>query len=235
MAAGLHQAYGLSSYAGPFFDRAVASADRQSITLTFNNTGAHGLALSAMNVSAVHRQTNWSGLTPFEVCTAPGGSRAPRMYCLGPGAFTAGGDLMVSNMTLAAASAWCAANASCIGMTAKTTSGCGTDGVMTVYFKSAVTGSNPDPSWVHYSKSAPCTLMSRFDGWSQPKTTTVGSDGQSVVLGGLPDGGRSVVAVRFAWRSYPCEHRQCGLYAAAEGLPPPPFYASLEVNASRLH
>ena len=264
VAAGLRQAYQhADSYTGPVFDRATASSSgdggsstsTSSITLRFNNTGAHGLVLSPMNVSATHPQTNWSGATPFEVCALPGGanSSAPRLRCMGPGALLAGGDLMVANMTLDAASAWCMKNTSCIGFTAQVGGGravgsgggigsgsgggigsgassCGAPGTLKVYFKQQETGSNADAAWVYYAKSGPpCTLMSRFDGWSQPAKTQVASDGRSVVLSGLPNG--HIAAVRFAWRSYPCEHRQCGLYSAAEALPPPPFYVALPAGS----
>ena len=37
----------------------------------------------------------------------------------------------------------------------------------------------------------------------------------------------SPVAVRFAWRAYPCEHLGCGVYSKAEQLPPPPFFLKI--------
>ena len=114
--------------------------------MSFTNTGAKGLALSAMNVSTVHPQTNWSGATPFEVCVG---------------------------------------------------------------------------------NTSTCALMSRFDGWSAPATTAIGADGSSVVLG-LDASSGTVAAVRFAWRGYPCQHKQCGLYSKAEHLPPPPFWVELK-------
>eukprot|EP00936_MAST-01D_sp_MAST-1D-sp1_P000222 g222.t1 len=234
VAAGLRQAYNQStSYTGPVFARAevagVAGTGMEpAVTLYFNNTGAQGLALRAMNVSLAHPQTNWSGATPFEVCTAPGGGVDPRVTCAGAGALAAGEDLDVANMTLEAAVAWCTANASCAGLTARAGGGgggCGATGVQKVYFKRAIEGRNTDADWVSFTKGTPCALMSRFDGWSQPAKTTVSADGRSVVLSGLPG---PVAAVRFAWRSYPCEYKQCGLYSAAEHLPPPPFYAAID-------
>ena len=146
VAAGLKQAYGhADAYAGPVF-AGVSAADSSAgtVTLRFTDTGAKGLALSAMNVSTAHPQTNWSGATPFEVCAA-------------------GHD---------------------------------------------------------------CALMSRFDGWRAPASTAIGADGSSVVLG-LDASSGPIAAVRFAWRAYPCQHKQCGLYAQAEHLPPPPFWVEL--------
>ena len=37
-------------------------------------------------------------------------------------------------------------------------------------------------------------------------------------------------AVRYAWRAYPCEREGCGLHSAAEGVPPPPFHAWVELG-----
>ena len=153
VAGGLKQAYGFAdSYTGPVFAGAkkfsstAGSNSANTVTLSFTNTGAKGLALSAMNVSTVHPQTNWSGATPFEVCVG---------------------------------------------------------------------------------NTSTCALMSRFDGWSAPATTAIGADGSSVVLG-LDASSGTVAAVRFAWRGYPCQHKQCGLYSKAEHLPPPPFWVELK-------
>ena len=66
--------------------------------------------------------------------------------------------------------------------------------------------------------------MGGVDGWSAPKTTTLGAGGDTVVLGGLSG---DVAAVRYAWRGYPCERAACGLHSKKEGLPPPPFYVAL--------
>ena len=70
----------------------------------------------------------------------------------------------------------------------------------------------------------PCGAMGGVDGWSAPKTTTLGAGGDTVVLGGLSG---DVAAVRYAWRGYPCERAACGLHSKKEGLPPPPFYVAL--------
>ena len=66
--------------------------------------------------------------------------------------------------------------------------------------------------------------MGGVDGWTAPKTTTLGAGGDTVVLGGLSG---DVAAVRYAWRGYPCERAACGLHSKKEGLPPPPFYVAL--------
>ena len=55
----------------------------------------------------------------------------------------------------------------------------------------------------------------------------LGRNGTSVLLGGMP---AFPAAVRYAWRAYPCEREGCGLHSAAEGVPPPPFHAWVELG-----
>ena len=55
----------------------------------------------------------------------------------------------------------------------------------------------------------------------------LGPNGTSVLLGGMP---AFPAAVRYAWRAYPCEREGCGLHSAAEGVPPPPFHAWVELG-----
>ena len=65
-----------------------------------------------------------------------------------------------------------------------------------------------------------------FAGWRLAPTTTLGAGGDTIVLGGLAT---KPMAVRFAWRAYPCEFKGCGVASAAEGIPPPPFWALVEM------
>ena len=95
-----------------------------------------------------------------------------------------------------------------------------------VYFKGTITNRNTDASWISYEKSTPCDVLSRYDYWSQPSKTVVGSDGASIILSSGVKG--KATAVRMNWRNFPCEHDSCGVYAAAENLPLHPFYAALE-------
>ena len=173
-----------------------------TITAVFGNVGARGLALTAMNTSTMFPQTNWSGNTPFEVCMAPARDLRPqadgalllppaKILCGGPGALAAGGDLWKENMTLRAAEAWCTSNSSCVGYTAQIGAGtsCSKAAVDTsvaeVYFKASNMGINIDTSWISYTKVVPCSVMSRFDGWVQPTTTTLETDGKTITLRGF--------------------------------------------------
>ena len=177
----LKVAYGEDVYTGPVFSGAATSAAGGKVLLTFNDTGAAGLALRPMVVNASHSQGNWSGRTPFEVCIPPGSSVKPAssVTCEGSGALGKGGDLRVANMSLAQAAAWCEGNTSCVGFTAKA-AGCDvTQAVTQVYFKRAIAGKNPDKEWVAFEKSTPCTLLSRFEHWAEPPSTELSTDGPS--------------------------------------------------------
>ena len=227
--AALKHAYNESSvYAGPVFASAAATT-AGSVTLHFNDTGSKGLQPRPMVINANHSQGNWSGKTPFEVCIPPSGDARP-ISCLGAGALAAGGDLGApQNMTIAAATEFCAANASCTGFTTQA-SGCGASGVQKVYFKSQPIGApNVDKRWVSFGKELePCSVLSRYDHWSAPPTVTLGRGGKTIVLSGMAG---KVAAVRMAWRAYPCEHLGCGVYSAAENLPPAPFWATVSEAA----
>jgi len=76
---------------------------------------------------------------------------------------------------------------------------------------------------------ASCGVLGKHDDWYPVPAATVRADGRTVTLSGLPG---PVAAVRFAWRSYPCEHLACGLYTEPEHLPPPPFWAEVPPRAS---
>lgn len=142
----------------PVFESARASTAPDgavSVTLAFTDTGAKGLALLPMNISEAHDMTNWTGTTPFEVCTPPSLTAAEGHALL---------ELCGANDT-------------------------------------------------------------SFAGWRLAPTTTLGAGGNTIVLGGLAT---QPMAVRFAWRAYPCEFKGCGVASAAEGIPPPPFWALVE-------
>lgn len=220
----LKQAYGDTAvYAGPVFSSAVRLANG-SIALHFNDTGSKGLELQPMVLNKNHSQGNWTGKTPFEVCIPPGGSTPkPELKCLGSGALMKGGDLLVVNTTIGAAHSWCASNSSCRGFTTKQIS-CSSSNVTKVYFKSNILGRNPDRAWVSFEKSTPCSVLSGYDYWEEAPQTSVGPAGSSIVLSGMKG---EVASVRMNWRAYPCEHLSCGLYSAAEGLPPSPFWVAL--------
>jgi hypothetical protein len=138
-------------------------------------------------------------------------------------------------MTIADATKWCAQNPACAGFTTKNSSagpgglGCpGAPGIHKVYFK-AQAGQHPniDKTWVSYGKATkPCSVMSTLEHWSQPPNVKLGPEGKTIVLGGMAGPGK-VAAVRMNWRSYPCEHLSCGVYSAAENLPPAPFWAEV--------
>lgn len=223
--AGRALAYGdKTAYSSPVFNSASASSDGSEIVLKFDNTGSEGLELRAMNISKKFDQGNWTGATPFEVCMPSGGSLKPDLHCAGAGALEVGGDLRVDNMTLSAATKWCSQNSSCVGFTAQASS-CSAEAVTKVYFKKQVTGKNVDTKWVNYQKSTPCGILSRYEDWSLAPNVKLGPNGDSIILSGMT---LSVAAVRYAWRSYPCEHLGCGVYAKAENLPPPAFWAEVK-------
>jgi len=210
-----------SVYAGPVWRDATLDTNARAINLTLDRTGRDGLRLGPLNTSAAFPQLGWDGTSPFEVCSAPHG-RAPQLLCTGHGALMRGGDLRVANVTLKEAVSWCEGEAQCVGFTAKA-SGCDdTDAVRHVYFKQASEGQNADAAWVTYLKRTPCAYDSHADGWVAAPATL---HGDTIVLSRIDPS--EAVAVRSHWRIYPCEHLGCGLYAKAEGLPPPPLYALL--------
>ena len=226
----LNQAYGdYSVYSGPVF----ASAQRLpggKIVLHFNNTGAKGLEIRPMVINSNHSQRNWSGRTPFEVCLPSSGAKPsgakPRaeLKCTGAGALMIGGDLMTANMSIDAATAWCTANSSCSGFTTKQRT-CKSHAESKIYFKESITGRNSDAEWISYEKSTPCSVLSRYEHWEEAPDTTLGPEGKSVVLSGMKG---EVAAVRMNWRAFPCQHLSCGLYSAAENIPPSPFWVAVE-------
>ena len=79
----------------------------------------------------------------------------------------------------------------------------------------------------------PCSVLSTVDHWLAPPSVELGPGGTTIVLGGVTGKGK-VAAVRMNWRSYPCEHLSCGVYAAAENIPPPPFWAEVRDESSPL-
>jgi hypothetical protein len=190
---------------GPVFDKATfgsTTSDGMSIViLKFNNTGK-GLYLPPMNISKDHPMGNWTGATPFELCTEPTSASATvpltqqrsmepltqqrSMECLGPGAMEKGGDLMVAaNMSLGDAQAWCQKNSSCVGFTAQranslpSPSPCDPDPskvLRKVFFKHTVISVNTDAAWVSFDKPAPyCSLFTKYDRWSLAGSTHVTS------------------------------------------------------------
>eukprot|EP00911_Craspedida_sp_UC1_P001902 UC1_evm2s1460 len=61
-------------HTGPVFaGLKYSSADGTAVRVTFNDTGLAGLALPPMNISHSHDMGNWTGHSPFEVCTPPSG------------------------------------------------------------------------------------------------------------------------------------------------------------------
>jgi len=217
-------AYGDRVTSGPTLSSATTA--ESAVVLTFDGVGdGQGLALLPMTISQEYNQTAWEGDTPFEVCRRPV-PPPPPLACT-TGALPRGDDLFVVNTTVERAAALCAANSSCAGFTLRA-AGC--DGanatVGQIYFKSRSAGVTADASWRSWLRRSedPCGPMGDFDGWSPALPTAVTR--ASVTLGLSPLAGVPV-AVRFAWRGYPCERLGCGLYAQAEGLllPPPPFHA----------
>lgn len=217
--AGRKVAYGEDVYAGPVFDHAAESDGE--VTLFFNDTGKAGLELTRMNITTARDQGSWTGDTPFEVCV-PTGSKVD-VTCLGAGALPLGGDLLVAdNITVADARSFCLRNSSCVGFTLQAPS-CDAGLAGKVYFKRVASGPNRDKGWMTFQKvENNCGALSRYDGWAPASSVRVGRGGDSIILG-LPKG--QAMAVRYAWRAYPCEYRGCGVYSKAEQLPPPPFWA----------
>lgn len=72
-----------------------------------------------------------------------------------------------------------------------------------------------------------CGPMGGFSDWSVSPSTSLTSSGDTIILSGFTS---APLAVRFAWRGYPCEHLGCGLYSKVEVLPPPPFHAWLNCS-----
>ena len=140
--------------------------------------------------------------------------------------YTTGDDLLVANMSVASAEAFCLANASCTGFSLHT-SECSATTVGQIFFKSRFGATNGDTSWRTHIKEIPCSLESGLDNWRPAQGVRTGNGGRTLEVSGAD---RPAVAVRFAWRAFPCERLGCGVYAAGEGgikLPPPPFYAKL--------
>ena len=137
------------------------------------------------------------------------------------GALIKGNDIRVANTTIQEAKAWCLANSSCFGFTARSTA-CNAAITGPVYFKGQESTQNPDPQWYTYLRddAQPCGPAGGLDEWSVvPSTTLQGTS--EIILSNLSKA--PVAAVRFAWRGYPCEHLGCGLYSS-DGIPPPPFH-----------
>ena len=223
------QAYAENVSVGPLLREAVAKSSGE-VLLRFDGVGASGLSLTPMHVEPAH-QANWSGVSPFELCTSPSGS-APTMACA-RGALLAGGDLFVANMSVAAASALCLANTSCAGFTLRAAE-CSQQSEGRVYFKRRHVGANGDAAWRAYSKEVPCSLESGIAGWAPPASVRLVASGKALLLraagGVLGEGSVRPIACRHAWRAYPCEHMGCGVYGGADGglmVPPSPFYAKL--------
>lgn len=223
-------AYGeMSLLTGPNLRSAVLHKASGEVSLVFGGVGPLGLTLPPRKLNASH-QTSWSGRTPFELCSNPSGA-GPRMSCT-VGALLKGDDLRVANLSLAAATAWCLANASCSGFTQKAHT-CGGEGVAgPVYFKRFHEGSNGDHEWRAHIKEVPCSAESGLSGWAPAASMRLADKGSSLILSGAAD--PPSLAVRFQWRAFPCERLGCGVYATAGDarsgelqVPPPPFYARL--------
>ena len=217
-------AYAESVSIGPLLREAVTKASGE-VLLSFDGVGASGLSLPPMHVEPAH-QANWSGISPFELCTSPNGS-APTMACA-QGALLAGGDLFVANMSVAAASALCLANSSCAGFTLRAAE-CSQQSEGRVYFKRRHVGANGDAAWRAYTKEVPCSLESKLAGWAPPASVQLVASGKALLLRAA-EGNVRPIACRHAWRAYPCEHMGCGVYGKAGGglmVPPSPFYVKL--------
>ena len=82
------------------------------------------------------------------------------------------------------------------------------------------------------AKNANCTVND-VDGWSAatvtastPSTVTVtGSRSMNAKTGAEASGttDTAAVGVRYAWSGFPCEYKQCSVYAKTEALPASPF------------
>lgn len=70
--------------------------------------------------------------------------------------------------------------------------------------------------------SASCDASGQFDSWAFPTETSLEADASTIVLRG---DGPVPLAVRYAWRAYPCEFEGCGVRSTAERIPPAPFHA----------
>lgn len=87
------------------------------------------------------------------------------------------------------------------------------------------------PFEVCHGNASVCGPMGGFDGWSAPSSTALGTTRDTITLSGI---GSRPMALRFAWRGYPCEHLGCGVYSKTEGIPPPPFHAWLNTSIAMI-
>ena len=95
------------------------------------------------------------GVLAYDSGSSLGGAN---ISCLGTGALMAGNDLLVKNMTFAAARSFCLANSSCAGFTAA--AGCDETklkggAVVQVFFKHALNTRNTDKKWSTGGKTMP--------------------------------------------------------------------------------
>ena len=89
---------------------------------------------------------------PFQLAAAAAPAPPSPLVC-SPGALNGAGELLrIANLTVTAATAWCAQTPSCGGFTAKMNKTCSDRKIHLIYFKTATSDANTDPLWSMYRK-----------------------------------------------------------------------------------
>ena len=157
------KAEGLSELPGAFVEECAAnSAATRALSDSAPSATNGNLQVTLTDGELTMKRVDTGSI--YATATATISAPLPLIATCTAGAFAKGADLRVANVTLAAAAAWCAANATCVGFTTRADSAhepCDGEGLVEaqegaavheVYFKTAAAVESGDDAWRRWRK-----------------------------------------------------------------------------------